>query len=422
MNLFGGVISVAGVSYLLFFVLVISALGYLLGRVTIKGISLGTAGVFIVALLFGALFYGPLSGTLTISEGVSYDSQALKIIENIGLVFFVTAVGFIAGPNFFKNLKKNFKSYILLGLVIIVSGGLACVGCYFLGRGGESDPKAFAALLDGLLSGALTSTPGFSAAKATVENLYAAAPDLAATYEAAVTVGYGIAYLFGVVGVVLFVQLIPKLTKANMDEERAKLASINLGDKKQYKGKLLDIDPMGIAAFALAAFIGIVVGSIKIPLSGQGLSGTTFSLTTTGGTLLTALVFGHFSHIGPLNIMPSKKTLEIFRELGLMLFLIGAGIAGGARFVEYFKPVYFLYGVIMTVVPMVIGYLFATKVLKLSLLNSLGSITGGMTSTPALGTLIHVAGTDEVASAYAATYPIALLAIVLVSQFLLVLL
>jgi len=109
------------------------------------------------------------------------------------------------------------------------------------------------------------------------------------------------------------------------------------------------------------------------------------------------------------------------RELGLMLFLIGAGVAGGAEFIAYFKPVYFLYGVIMTIVPMIIGYFFARKVLKLSLLNSLGSITGGMTSTPALGTLIQVAKTDEVASAYAATYPISLLVVVLVSQFLLIL-
>lgn len=104
------------------------------------------------------------------------------------------------------------------------------------------------------------------------------------------------------------------------------------------------------------------------------------------------------------------------RELGLMLFLIGAGVAGGASFVQYFKAVYFIYGIIMTLVPMVIGYIFAKFVLKMPLLNNLGSITGGMTSTPALGTLIHVAGTEEVASAYAATYPIALVAIVLVSQ------
>ena len=69
----------------------------------------------------------------------------------------------------------------------------------------------------------------------------------------------------------------------------------------------------------------------------------------------------------------------------------------------------------------VIGFLFAKYVLKLSLLNNLGSITGGMTSTPALGTLINVAGTEDVAAAYAATYPVALIAIVLVSQFLIIL-
>ena len=82
---------------------------------------------------------------------------------------------------------------------------------------------------------------------------------------------------------------------------------------------------------------------------------------------------------------------------------------------------YFVYGIIMTIVPMFIGYLFAKHILKLPLLNSLGSITGGMTSTPALGTLINVAKTEDVASAYAATYPIALIAVVLVSQFLIIL-
>lgn len=81
----------------------------------------------------------------------------------------------------------------------------------------------------------------------------------------------------------------------------------------------------------------------------------------------------------------------------------------------------FVYGAIMTLLPMIVGYFVAAKMLKLSLLNNLGSITGGMTSTPALGTLISVAGTDDVASAYAATYPIALVSVVLASQFLTVL-
>ena len=67
---------------------------------------------------------------------------------------------------------------------------------------------------------------------------------------------------------------------------------------------------------------------------------------------------------------------------------------------------------------MIIGFIVATKIVKLSLMNALGCITGGMTSTPALGTLIKVAKSEMVASAYAATYPIALIAVVLVSQFL----
>ena len=75
----------------------------------------------------------------------------------------------------------------------------------------------------------------------------------------------------------------------------------------------------------------------------------------------------------------------------------------------------------MTIVPMIVGYFFAKKVLKLSLFNNLGSITGGMTSTPALGSLIGVAGTDDVASAYAATYPVALVLVVLASQFIIML-
>ena len=411
MNLFGGVISVQGITFMVFSVFVISVLGYALGRITIKGVCLGTAGVFIVALLYGAFFSNQISATVVqqAADGANVDisGNALKLVENIGLVMFVSSVGFIAGPYFFKNLKKNFKSYIILGLIIILAGGATCVACYFIGRGGESNPKEFVAMLAGLLSGSLTSTPAFSAAKATV------APE----FESAVTVGYGIAYLFGVIGVVLFVQLIPKLTRADMDEERKKLTLVDSGPVKQAKAKLIDMDPAGLFAFSLAVVIGILIGAIKIPLSSKGFSGATFSLTTTGGALLTALVFGHFGRIGKISLKIDHHVLDMLRELGLMFFLIGAGVSGGAKFVQYFKPIYFVYGVFMTTVPMVVGYLFAKYVLKLSLLNNLGSITGGMTSTPALGTLISVSGTDEVASAYAATYPIALIAVVLTSQF-----
>jgi len=416
MNLFGGVIPVEGISFLLMCVFAILFVGYALGRITIGGVCLGDAGVFVIALIFGALCYLPLEAQL-VTEGVNYAEKALTIIENLGLILFVTSVGFIAGPKFFGNLKKNFKSYILLGLVIILSGGLASVLCIFMGDAigyGSTieNREGFVAMIVGIMSGSLTSTPAFSAAKATV----------AEQYTSLVSVGHGIAYIFGVIGVVLFVQIVPKIMKADMDAERAKIAGGNdAGEKKNVVQKLLELDEHGFAAFALAAVLGTIVGKIKIPLTAAGLSGTCFSLTTTGGCLLVSLVMGHFGRIGKLSIMPDTHTLKLFRELGLVLFLVGAGIPGGADFVKYFDLMYFVYGIIITIIPMVFGFLFAKFVLKLSLLNNLGSLTGGMTSTPALGTLIGVAKTEDVAAAYAATYPIALIAVVLVSQFIIIL-
>ena len=417
MTIFGGVISVTSVSFLMLCVAAIAAIGYALGRVTIKGISLGTSGVFVVGLLFGAFLYKTLESQLGITAGadqiVSYADKALKIVETMGLAFFVTAVGFIAGPKFFGNFKKNFKSYVLMAAVIILAGGLTAAACILVGRAMLPDVSGdeLTAMVSGLFSGALTSTPAFSAAKEAV----------GAELEGVVSVGYGIAYIFGVLGVVFFVQLMPKFLKANMDEER-KLAS-NVGEykKKEYTGKIIKLDDFSFLSFFFVVALGLIVGSIKIPLTGNGLSGTCFSLTTTGGCLLVGLIFGHFGHIGHINVIPTEHTSKVFRELGLMLFLMGAGIPGGAKFAQYFKVTYFFFGVAMTIVPMVIGYLFAKYVLKLSLLNNLGSITGGMTSTPALGTLIHVAKSEDVASAYAATYPVALIAVVLVTQFLIIL-
>ena len=418
MELFNGVIAIKDLYTMLMVVFGVLLLGYALGRITIKGISLGDAGVFIIALLAGALCFSMTGDGLVFAGSAKpYDfSAGLSLIEALGLILFVTSVGYIAGPKFFGNFKKNFKSYVSLGLVIILAGGLAAVGCIYLGDvigyGSSIETReAFVAMITGLLSGSLTSTPAFSASKAAV------APELTGL----VSVGYGIAYIFGVIGVVLFVQIMPKLTKANMEEERAKLVIRSDAEEKKSVKKLFEIDHMGIAGFALAAILGVLIGNIKIPMTSAGLSGTCFSLTATGGCLLMSLILGHFGKIGPVSIMPNQNTLKLFRELGLVLFLVGAGIPGGAEFVANFDPMYFVYGMVMTIAPLIIGFLFAKYVLKLSLLNNLGSLTGGMTSTPALGTLIGVAGTEDVAAAYAATYPIALIAVVLVSQFLVIL-
>ncbi len=395
----------------------ILGLGYLLGGINIKGVSLGTAGVFLVAILFGwlcTLDFGdvPLLGAFHMENtGVAVVKNLKGPIQNVGLILFVGAVGFIAGPNFFKNLAKNFKTYIVLGAVIIFSGTLVAVVCILLTDYGSE-------FWAGILSGALTSTPGFSAAvDAATDNL------------ARITLGHAIAYPFGVVGVVLFVQLMPKFLKADMQKERELL---KLGDTEEGRdySKFFKCEDFGFLPFGLAVVAGLLLGSINIPLSGKGYEGPCFSLGTTGGVLIMCLVFGHFGHIGKLSLEVPEKTLKVLREFGLALFLLGAGFEGGLALVEEISKAGgagivlwgFFGGALMTVVPMVVGYFLGCYVLKLPLLNNMGSITGGMTSTPALGTLISTAKTDDVASAYASTYPIALILIVLASQLMVTLL
>ena len=382
---------------LIFIAFAIGAVGYLVGGISIKGVSLGTAGVLLVALLYGILVNYVPSFTLGGAEISLYDAAGFKVFSNIGTALFVTAVGYIAGPKFFRTMNKKSLAYILMGLIVIASGALVAAAIIVLF---DVEPG----MVVGLLTGGLTSTPGLSAATEGV----------ATEVADAATAGYGIAYIYGVLGVVLFVQLLPKILKVDIAKERDAFVAAGAVKIPEPKGKLWKLDSLDFFPFFLAVAVGVIIGSIKIP-------GINFSLGTSGGTLVSGLLFGHFAHVGPIDLRVSKQNLNVFRELGLVLFLIGAGVPGGVRFVENLQLEYFLYGVALTTIPMIVGYIFARYVFKLSIFNNLGSITGGMTSTPALGALISTAGTDEVASAYAATYPVALVAVVLVAKILILL-
>ncbi|MEY8410700.1 permease [Lachnospiraceae bacterium 62-26] len=389
----------------LFLIFCIILLGYMIGKISIKGISLGSAGIFLTALIFGHFGYADTSllhriGLITTDSSVLKDS--MNLLQNLGLLCFVTSVGFIAGPNFFHNLRKNAKSYVLLAFIIIGSGSLACIAIIYL-------TKIDASMAAGLLSGALTTTPGFAAAQDVVR------ADEFLLNE--VTVGHAIGYPFGVIGVVLFVQLVPKLLKADISEEQKKIQPVSVERTKNPLQKpLIEMDPIGLGAFSLAVILGILLGKVSIPLPGKAV----FSLGNTGGALIIGLLLGHFGRIGQVSMKASHGFLKSFREFGLIIFLVGAGVPGGSGFADVIRQyglVLFLYGAIMTLFPLLAGYLFAKYVVKLCLFNNLGSITGGMTSTPALGALINTAQTDDVASSYAATYPAALVLIVLASQF-----
>ena len=154
MNIFSGVVLIQGISFLMFSSFVCIFLGLLIGRITIKGISLGSSGVFIIALIYGALFSSHIKSTISqkTKEGQSIDisSNGLKILENIGLIFFIGSVGFISGPSFIKNLKKNFKSYIFVGLFVIAISTISCVIIFYIAKKDVKNINEFTSIMVGI--------------------------------------------------------------------------------------------------------------------------------------------------------------------------------------------------------------------------------------------------------------------------------
>ena len=158
-------------SYFVLFLII--AIGFIIGRIKIKGISLDVSAVIFVALVFG-----------------HYGVVVPKDFQNLGLVLFIFTIGIQAGPSFFESFKKNGRELaILASILIITSGIIAFLIFYFFGIDKN--------LVIGLLNGALTSTPGLAAA-------------IDATGSPLASIGYGIGYPFGVIGVILFVSFLPK--------------------------------------------------------------------------------------------------------------------------------------------------------------------------------------------------------------------
>ena len=162
------------------------AAGLLLGGVKVKGINLSSSGVLFTALLAGHLGYSIPSG-----------------IGTLGLVLFVYCVGIGAGDRFFASLVREGAALAKLAVLIVVLGAaMTWMGAILLEL-----PTGLAA---GIFAGALTSTPALAAA---TEGMTLAANG----GMDAVSIGYGIAYPFGVIGVVLFVQVLPRILKIDLD-------------------------------------------------------------------------------------------------------------------------------------------------------------------------------------------------------------
>jgi putative transport protein len=368
----------------LFVVFSIIVVGYLIGRIRIKGIGLGTAAIFLSGLLFG-----------------HFGAHTPAVLQMAGLTLFITSIGLSAGPTFVQRLKMNGKAYVVLCLTIVLTGAAVCA-LVIKGSG------LSASLAIGIMTGAFTTSPGFAAAKEAVSASAEAIQNVAA--------GYGVTYPVGVVCKVLFIQLVPKLVHADMEKERSLIALPENPDAK--KGKVYEkLDTWGFLSFSIAVVLGILLGAFSISLPGGG----KFALGATGGSLIVGLLIGHIGHIGKFDLRPDPRIYGPAKEIGLMFFFSGAGVEGGKGLMKILAAHGFMlwvYGFAMVALPLLVGFFVFRKILKLPLLNGLGSIAASMTCTPSLAVLIQTAGTDDVASAYATTYPIALTTLVFIVQFL----
>lgn len=361
-------------------IFLIMALGYVLGAINFFGIRFGASAMLIVSLFFGHFGY-----------------DIPDMVGSLGLVLFLAPLGLMSGSTFFGNIKRNGIKFLLIAILTCVVGGIM-IGVTAIAFDIPIE------LSTGLGTGALTSTAMLGSIRGLSDSPLPG-------------VGYGIAYPFGVLGVVLFVQFVPKLLKADRDVENEKitLPKSATAAAKEKKDNLIDLDPYGLFGVAVAAILGILIGSIKIPLG----NGLTVSLGSGGGAIIAGIILGHFGSIGPINFTYPRPQMRLVRDLGLAFFLMSSGINAGAGFVEvvseYGIKLFFI-GVLQTLVTTTASFLMAYFVFKLPLFAALGTTTGSMTSAPSMGALVGVTGDDRVAAFYAATQPIATIFLVLMPQ------
>ena len=186
-----------GVAHSIFISSLVIALGVMLGKIKFFGISLGATFVLFVGLLAGHL-------------GCTIDPGTLKFIQEFGLILFIFSIGLQVGPSFFSSFKHGGLTLNALAMAIIALNIVVALVIFFI------DPDLKAYELVGVLSGAVTNTPGLGAAQQTLIETQA---DSASMMNEAMSMGYAAAYPLGVVGIILSMIVIKSVFKIGVDKE-----------------------------------------------------------------------------------------------------------------------------------------------------------------------------------------------------------
>jgi putative transport protein len=186
---------------------IVSALGYAIGRIKIKGSSLGVAAVLFVGLAMGAL-----DSRLALPE----------IIFLMGLVIFVYTIGLSSGPGFFASFnRKGLRDNLFVVLVLLVAAAVAVAANVLFGLRST--------VVAGMYAGALTNTPALAGL---VDTLRTAGASDAVLAEP--VVGYSVAYPMGVLGVILAIAFCQWVWRIDYRTESEKLRSFNMVEQELY--------------------------------------------------------------------------------------------------------------------------------------------------------------------------------------------
>ena len=361
--------------------------GLLLGKIKVKGITLGITWVLFVGIALSAF-------------GVSLNHDMLHIIKEFGLILFVTGVGLQVGPGFFKSFAKGGLSMNILALVNVALGVGITVLIAKLAHQELTD-------MAGVYTGAITNTPGLSAAQAAVDDLgiEGGAGRLAT--------GYALAYPLAVVGmIVTCIILRPKNLAA---EPIVTIDIIGITENKTAKKSGILLIPI----FLIIA-LGIVMGSIPIPVGMKA----PVKLGLAGGPLVVALIAGWLGvkrgWYG--TDFTDGQGVHMLREVGIALFLAAVGLGAGADFVANVSVHYMwvVYGVIITMVPPLLVAGFGRWVLKINYYTLMGFIGGSHTDPPTLAFANTIApeGCKLPNTGYATVYPLTMFLRIFTAQLL----
>ena len=182
------------------------AIGLLLGRLHIKGISLGATWILFVGIAFSHF-------------GLRMDGEMLHFLKEFGLILFVFSIGLQVGPGFFHSFKAGGFKLNLLATALVLLAVLTTYVIHLLT--GETLET-----MTGVMSGAVTNTPGLGAAQQTFFDMNTSngmAKDVASSLSSGLASGYAIAYPMGVVGVIVTLIIIKAVFKIDINNERAQI-------------------------------------------------------------------------------------------------------------------------------------------------------------------------------------------------------